>query len=84
MLKLNRSIADTSRQSYMRMIACGIRHHQNWGIGPSLGRQKRDGWNKNRTEDIVDNLKHICDYRTIYPQLVEFEVIQTICIYQCA
>jgi len=45
---------------------------------------KKDGWNKNRTEDIVDNLKHICDYRSIYPQLVEFEVIQTICIYQSA
>jgi len=51
-------------------------HHQ--------GVKKEDGWNKNRTEDIVDNLKHICDYHSIYPQLVEFEVIQTICIYQCA
>jgi len=35
-LKLNRSIADTSRQSYMRIIACGIRRHQNCRIGPSL------------------------------------------------
>jgi len=36
MSKLNRSIADTSRQSYMHMIVCGIRRHENWGIGPSL------------------------------------------------
>jgi len=35
MLKLNRSIADTRRQSYMRKLACGIRHHQNCRIGPS-------------------------------------------------
>jgi len=35
MLKLNRSIADTSRQSYMHMIACRIRRHQN-RMGPSL------------------------------------------------
>jgi len=33
MLKLNRSIADTSRQSYM---TTGIRRHQNCRIGPSL------------------------------------------------
>jgi len=38
MLKLNRSIADISRQSYMRTLAYGIRHHQNCRIGPSLER----------------------------------------------
>jgi len=43
MLKLNRSISDTSRQSYMRMIACGIRRHQNCRIGPSLFRRKKNG-----------------------------------------
>jgi len=35
------SVADTSRESYMRKLACGIRRHQNWRIGPSL---RRDGW----------------------------------------
>jgi len=41
MLKLNRSIANASKQSYMHMIVCGIRRHQNWEIGPSLGSRER-------------------------------------------
>jgi len=40
-LKLNHSIADTSRQFYMRMIACGIRRHQNCRIGPDGKRTVR-------------------------------------------
>jgi len=65
------------------MIACGIRRHQNCTIGPSLFRRERTVGILNRTEDIVESLKYIRDYRSIYPQLVEFEVIQTIGIYQC-
>jgi len=38
-------IADTSRQSNMHMIACGIICHQNWRIGPSLGAVHYDSWN---------------------------------------
>jgi len=37
----------------------------------------------NSTEDIVDIWKYICDYRIIYPQLVEFELVRTIGVYQC-
>jgi len=76
-------IADTSRQSYMHMIACGIRHHQNWRIGPSLFGRERTVGILNSTEDIVKILKHICDYRSIYPQWVEFEFIRTVGVYQC-
>jgi len=50
MLKLKRSIADTSRQSYMRKLAYGIRRHQNCRIGPSL----EDSWKLNRMEVIVE------------------------------
>jgi len=84
MLKLNRSIADTSRQSYMHMIVCGIRRHQNWGIDPSLGEKKgEDGWKLNRTEYIIEIRKHICHYRNIYPRLVELELARTIVAYRC-
>jgi len=54
MLKLNRSIANISRQSYMHMIVCGIRRHQNWGIGPSLGSQERTVEILKMTEVIVE------------------------------
>jgi len=54
MLKLNRSIANTSRQSYMHMIVSGIRHHQNWGIGPSLGSRERTVEIVKMTEVIVE------------------------------
>jgi len=81
MLKLNRSIADTSRQSYMRKEACGIRHHQNCGIGPSLS-ERLDGLN--RKEGNCCDLKDICKYQCIYPQLVEFELVRTIVAYRCA
>jgi len=67
----------------MHMIACGIRRHQNWRIGPSLLRQERTVGTLNSTEHIVEIWKYICDYRSIYPQLVEFELVRTIGIYQC-
>jgi len=53
MLKLNRSIANTIRQSYMHMIVCGIRRHQNWEIGPSLGSRERTVEIMKMTEVIV-------------------------------
>jgi len=56
------------------MIACGIRRHQNWRIGPSLFGQKKTVGTLNSTEDI-EIWKYICDYRSIYAQLamIEFE-----------
>jgi len=84
MLKLNRSIADISRQSYMHMIACGIRRHQNWGIGPSLGSRERTVETLNNIEDIIEIWKHICHYRNIYTRLMEFELVRTIVAYPCA
>ena len=39
-----KTIADTNRQSNMHMIAGGIRCHQNWTIGPSLGAVYYDSW----------------------------------------
>jgi len=84
MLKLKRSIADTSKQSYMHIIVCGIKRHQNWRIDPSLERKKEeDGWKLNRTEDIIEIMRHICHYRNIYPRLVEFELAKTIVAYRC-
>ena len=66
------------------MIARGIRHHQNWRIGPSLFRRKKTMVGTlNSTKDIVEIWIHICDYRSIYPQLVEFELVRTIGVYQC-
>jgi len=75
----------TPVDSPMHMIACGIRRHQNWRIGPSLlGRKKTTTVGTlNSTEDIVEIWKHICDYRSIYPQLVELELVRTIGVYQC-
>jgi len=65
------------------MIACGIRRHQNWRIGPSLLGQKSTVGTLNSTEDIVEIWKYICEYHIIYPQLVEFELVRTIGVYQC-
>jgi len=83
MLKLNPSIADTSRQSYMcklaRKLACGIRRHQNCRIGPSL----EYGWKLNRMEDNIEIRKHIYHYPNIYPWLVELELARTIVAYRC-
>jgi len=77
----------TPVDSPMHMIACGIRRHQNWRIGPSLlGRKKQrrlELWIVRSTEDIVEIRKHICDYRSIYLQLVELELVRTIGVYQC-
>jgi len=64
------------------MIACGIRRHQNWKIGPSLLGQKKTVGTLNSTEDIVEIWKYICDYRIICSQLVEFELVRTIGVYQ--
>jgi len=83
MLKLNRTIADTSRQSYMHMIVCGIRRHQNWGIGPLRWSRERTVETWNNIEEIIEIWKHICHYRNIYPRLVEFELVRTIVAYQC-
>jgi len=62
MLKLNRSIADTNRQSYMRKLACGIRRHQNCRIGPSL----------ERTVETQNNIEVIVDFRDIFVIIVIF------------
>jgi len=78
----SRLVADTSRQSYIHMIACRIRRRQNCRIGPSLFRRGRTVEILKRTDVIVE--KHICDYRSIYPQSVEVKLIRTIGIYQCA
>jgi len=64
------------------MIACGIRRHQNWRIGPSL-LGKNGSWILNSTEAIVEIWKDISEYRSIYPQLVEFELVRTIGVHQC-
>ena len=37
-------IADTTRQSNMHIIACGIICHQNWRIGPSLEAERVYGY----------------------------------------
>jgi len=68
----------------MHMIACGIRRHQNWGIGPSLGGRERTVETLNNIEDIIEIWKHIYHFRNIYPRLVEFELVTTIIAYQCA
>jgi len=68
----------------MHMIACcvldvtktGESAHHYWD-------KKRTVGTLNSTEDIVEIWKHICDYRSIYPQLAEFELERTIHVYQC-
>jgi len=66
------------------MIACGIKRHQNWEIGPSLGSREKTVETLNNIEDIIEIWKHICHYCHIYPRLVKFELVRTIVAYQCA
>ena len=65
----------------MHMIACGIRCHQNWRIGPSLGADYYDSWEFEIVKVFVYFLNNISEYCRIYPQLVEFVLAGTIVVH---